>query len=80
MPSKEEREQTRRSWRTRMDSVIRQFNQLAREGEEGVTDEDSGNLVKIIGMALVCGKTRITVLPLDVPESMYSVDVEVLRL
>lgn len=80
MLNNEERDQTQRSWRTRMDSVVRQFQKLADEAKEGVTEEGSGNLVRVIGMAVTCGKIRITVLPLDVPEDMYSVDVEALRL
>jgi carbonic anhydrase len=76
MPEREETE-AQRSWRIRMDSVIRQFNKLS---QEDLIEESSGNMVRIIGLCITHGKTRLTVLPIDTPGNMYATDVEELSL
>ncbi|HQX51852.1 MAG TPA: hypothetical protein PLR25_18170, partial [Planctomycetaceae bacterium] len=60
------------SWHTRMASVIRQFEKLT---EETMIDDDSGELVDVVGLCKTCGQTRLTVKSLEGTAGFYSTHV-----
>lgn len=65
-------ESVRRSWYTRMESVMRQFRRLT---EEEVMD-DSGDYLEIIGLCRGYKCMRVTVIPAGASSGVFSTDLD----
>lgn len=63
----------RPSWHTRMASVIRQFEKLT---NELMTDNNSGELVDVVGLHKSCGQTRLTVESFEGTAGVYSAQLD----
>ena len=61
------------SWHTRMASVIRQFEKLT---NELMTDNNSGDLVDVVGLHKSCGQTRLTVQAFEGTAGVYSAQLD----
>ena len=83
MPSEQDRSAVdralaaERSWKTRFDSVLRQFNALA---GKPVFDKTKDQMVDIVGICQTAAGPMVQVIPTDVDSGIYSVTVEELAL
>ena len=83
MPSEQDRSAVdralvaERSWKTRFDSVLRQFNSLA---GKPVFDKTKEQMVDIVGICQTAAGPMVQVIPTDTDSGIYSVTVEELAL
>lgn len=73
MPSEKNEHSPDRSWRTRMQSVMRQFESLTREE---VIENSTLNSLRVVGLYRIHGKVRLTVAPVEDCLQVFSTDLE----